>query len=253
MLKVSPILHSYRETEKLRSSLIVFMSNKIESYSNLSTDVLNADLPPQFHCETVMDRIMLSAKADSCVGELEIIATAEMTSKTIMVVNKKYEVIRVYNNVPDRLRQDLIILMFIDLSDTTGHFEPVVVTVETSNPLNPPIENTCIRMFNDENESLVSAKEILPIPRKSPKVATRKQRCQVATVLTASPHKKHLEGKAMTKKATCLKTKSSKTRRLKQRKQKPKNESSKPSEDWSCMICGENIKESMTQCIGCGR
>ena len=39
------------------------------------------------------------------------------------------------------------------------------------------------------------AKEIIPIPRKSPKAETRKRRSQVATVLTSSQHKNKLESK----------------------------------------------------------
>ncbi|KAK3788684.1 hypothetical protein RRG08_007527 [Elysia crispata] len=56
------------EADRLRVSLILLMTNRIETYTHLQSCVISADLPPHFYCETIYNRLRLAAKNDACVG-----------------------------------------------------------------------------------------------------------------------------------------------------------------------------------------
>ena len=142
--------------------------------------MLNADLPPQLasQCNELVDRLRLIASNHACVGEFEVRETAKMLQKTIIVVDETGRTIGSYNR-PDTYQGDIsnfICIRFVHSTGPVGHYEAIVMRKDSS----------------DEEDNLpvyVAARDIQPLPRKSPTTQNRKRRCKSATLLTASPHK----------------------------------------------------------------
>ena len=205
--------------DQMRSSLIVFMTKNLDTYSNLSPAVINSDLPPHFQleCNSMLDRLKIVSVNEACVGELEVLATAEMLEKTIIVVNEDGSTIMAYNDVYGRRMDKIVMIRFVQGEENAGHYQAVIVSDQQvqHGSVQRPSGSHDEGSGNQQDGNTASpspptpavrAKEILPIPSKSPKVQTRKRRCQVPTLLTSSPHKTMLETRHASSKKTAKKS-----------------------------------------------
>ena len=154
-------------------------------------------MPTNLHCDNITDRLTLVSKHDSSVGELEIQATANMLLRTIIVVNKQFDNINVYNDLYNRHIDNCITLRFLQLGEYVGHYEAILP------------DDACRVSVN----KCTKPHDIISVPRKSSTIQIRKRRSQVASLLTSSPYKAKLEAAATQKNTS---TKPSRNRRPKQ-------------------------------------
>ena len=81
--------------DRLRNSVIGYMIEH-SSFTDVPQEALNGDLPPSKQCIDLSDRLELMANPTECVGEPEIMTTAKLTNKRIIILDEHSTVINEY-------------------------------------------------------------------------------------------------------------------------------------------------------------
>ena len=74
--------------------MISFMFENYEDYQHLDVEIINVDVPPHIHYNSMDDRIAAMAEPTSLLGEIEITATTKVLWKRIVEMNANNEVIQ---------------------------------------------------------------------------------------------------------------------------------------------------------------
>ena len=210
------------EADSLRASLINCMCLNVGRLSNISVEVLSADLPHGLAVQSLPDRIERMAHQTEMVGELEIIWTAKAIDRQIHVVTDG-GTLRYGDEGGD---QAPLTIRYTKLGDDVGHYDGLVRS----------------------NSALVTPSMISPLPKVTRKKHTRRMgQCEL---LTSTPYKTSLVSKKRYATSKGSKRPSSK-RQLKMKS--PVRPTASTEDSWFCFMCSETVEESMVRCCGCKR
>ena len=162
--------------------------------------MLNADVPDNIRFGTVEEQILHMANVTASVGELEIVSAARHLQRTIVILDEQFEPIR--ESDPEEARSSekkgTVTLQFQKLGPNIGHYNAVLVDSEHSNP-SSRMATSSVQLAQSTFTVKLKAKDILPLPKKSPIVSQRKGRCQQAELITTSPVKRKLQSQGSVK------------------------------------------------------
>ena len=231
----------------LRASLMAYMIEHISDLNALlgpnAIDVLNADVPDNIRFGTVEKRILHMANVTASVGELEIVSVRHL-QRTIVILDEQFEPIREYDpeeavsSVQRNAKKGTVTLQFQKLGPNIGHYNAVLVDSEHSSP-SSRMATSSVQLA--QSAITVKAKDILPLPKKSPIVSQRKRICQQAELITSSPVKRNLQSQQCRSKPV-QKTKEKQPKRKPMKQKQSRYKKVGQEESWFCNVCAEDVQ-----------
>lgn len=236
------------KADELRAKVILYMSDHIKQYSDITGDAVNADLPERLRFSTVFERVQAMANPTAFVGELEISVVCEVLSRPLWILNKDRAVISMYGE-PNR--SEPIFVQFESIGENVGHYDCLIKTGKNTN-----IGTPCYDATSEPINCIIE--EIYPTPTR-PSNTKKARKKESSAVLTSSPYKTILIQK------TTKKSKPSKgiqndvrSKILKRPGKTSKCKNADQEQDWACIVCGEMYsnsrpKDIWVQCQACSK
>ncbi|KAH9499562.1 hypothetical protein Btru_078123 [Bulinus truncatus] len=118
--------------DELREKVVNFMNDNLHFYSQLGTELINADQPSSTRYSVFRDRLVAMSKRHTMPGDLELNAASAVLEQTIAVLNSDLEVICVYGD--DRYPESTpLTVRFTRLGDDVGHYDAVILDSSSDN------------------------------------------------------------------------------------------------------------------------